>query len=94
MDAPGEHAFTLQLPGELPCAHEGMFQVQFIQATYQCEISRQRRLGQVIDGPPTDAEQLGLTGDGQCVLAVDHRFALSNPALLSACSKKSFSSAS
>jgi hypothetical protein len=33
-----------------------------------------------------------LPGDRQIVLTVDHRLALSNPALLSAPSKKSFSS--
>ena len=33
-------------------------------------------------------------GDGKIVIAVDHRFALSMPALVSAPSKKSFSSAS
>jgi hypothetical protein len=41
-----------------------------------------------------DAQNFGLLGDQQIVRAVDHRFALSNPALLSAPSKKSFSSGS
>ena len=40
---------------------------------------------------PADAERLGLPGDRQVVLTVDHRLALSNPALVSAPSKKSFS---
>ena len=35
---------------------------------------------------------LGLARDGKLVVSVDHRFALSNPALVSAPSKKSFSS--
>ena len=35
-----------------------------------------------------DAQNLRLLGDRQIVLTVDHRFALSNPALLSAASKK------
>ena len=33
-------------------------------------------------------QNLGLLGDRQIVLTVDHRFALSNPALVSAPSKK------
>ncbi|MDN8618450.1 hypothetical protein, partial [Variovorax ginsengisoli] len=36
-----------------------------------------------------DAQQLGLALDRQFVFALDHRFALSKPALLSAPSKKS-----
>jgi len=39
-------------------------------------------------------QNLGLLRDRQIVLTVDHRFALSNPALVSAPSKKSFSSVS
>jgi hypothetical protein len=35
-----------------------------------------------------DAKNLGLLGDRQIVPAVDHRFALRNPALVSAPSKK------
>ena len=43
---------------------------------------------QVIDAATADAQNLRLLGDRQIVLTVDHRFALSNPALLSAPSKK------
>ena len=41
-----------------------------------------------------DVQSLRLSGDGKIVIAVDHRFALSMPALVIAPSKKSFSSVS
>ena len=43
---------------------------------------------QVVDTATADAQNLRLLGDRQIVLTVDHRFALSNPALVSAPSKK------
>ena len=49
---------------------------------------------QVVDAAAADVQNLRLLGDRQIVLTVDHRFALSNPALVSAPSKKSFSSVS
>ncbi len=48
----------------------------------------------VNDGSSTDAQKTRLTHQAQSVLTVYHRFALSNPALLSARSKKLFSKAS
>jgi hypothetical protein len=45
-------------------------------------------------GPERVAHKLRLPGDRQIVFAVDHHFALSNPALVSAPSKKSFSNVS
>src|SRR5208283_6164 len=54
--------------------------------------SLRHRPRQVVDAAAADAQNLGLLCDRQIVLTVDHRFALSNPALLSAPSKKSFSS--
>ena len=48
----------------------------------------------IVDTATADAQNLRLLRDRQVVLTVDHRFALSNPALLSAPSKKSFSSVS
>jgi hypothetical protein len=47
----------------------------------------------ILHPAPADPQNLSLLGDRQIVLTVDHRFALSNPALVSAPSKKSFSSA-
>ena len=46
----------------------------------------------LVDAAAADAQNLSLLADRQIVRAVDHRFALSNPALVSAPSKKSFSS--
>ena len=62
--------------------------------TGQREIGRQRWSRQIVDAPPADAEGRRLLADGQEVLTVDHRLALSNPALVSAPAKKSFSSVS
>src|SRR3979490_2046810 len=53
-----------------------------------------RRSRQVVDAATADTQNLRLLRDRQIVLAVDHRFALSKPALVSAPSKKSFSSVS
>src|SRR5262249_10236609 len=61
---------------------------------HEREVFRRHRAGQVVDRAPRDADQLGLLRNAQRVTTVDHRFALSNPALVSAPSKKSFSSVS
>src|ERR1700683_3744858 len=63
-------------------------------AAHQREVLGGHRLGLVIDAAAADVQDLGLADDGKVVGAVDHRFALSMPALMSAPSKKSFSSAS
>ncbi len=75
-------------------AGEGVFQVQPIDLLHDLEIGGRYRAGQIIDASPADLQNLCLLGDRQIVLTVDHRFALSNPALVSAPSKKSFSSVS
>ncbi len=67
--------------------------MQFVELAHERQIGRADRLRHVIDSPPADVEQAGLTCDGQHVVSVDHGFALSNPALVSALSKKSFSNA-
>src|SRR5271157_2451949 len=48
----------------------------------------------IVEIAPAEPEQVRLPGQRQFVFAVDHRFALSRPALLSAPAKKSFSSVS
>src|SRR4051812_517869 len=58
------------------------------------QIGRGHRSGQVVDAATTDPERFGLLGDRQIMGAVDHRFALSRPALLSAPDKKSLVSVS
>src|SRR5262249_23069996 len=61
---------------------------------HEREVGRRPRGGPVVDRATGDADQLGLLRNAQRVITVDHRFALSNPALVSAPSKKSFSSVS
>src|SRR5215468_1593124 len=55
------------------------------------QLRLRHRPWQIVDTATTDVESFCLFADRQIVLAVNHRFALSNPALLSAPSKKSFS---
>ena len=62
--------------------------MQPIQTPHDREIGIPHRARQVIDAAAADLQNLSLPGDRQIVLAVDHRFALSNPALVSAPSKK------
>src|ERR1700733_11266584 len=68
--------------------------MQPIETPHDREIGDRYRARQIINAAAADLQNLRLPGDRQIVLTVDHRFALSNPALLSAPSKKSFSSVS
>lgn len=74
--------------------HEWMLQMQLINVAHQRQVSDVYRLGPIIDTAAAYANQLGLPFDRKSMLAVDYRFALSNPTLVSALSKKSFSSVS
>src|SRR6202171_6163629 len=71
-----------------------MLQMQPINTSHDCEVGFRHRARQVVHAAAADLQNLCLPGDRQIVLTVDHRFALSNPALVSAPSKKSFSSVS
>src|SRR5262245_22036687 len=71
-----------------------MLQMQLVEPTHEGQIGRAHWPWQVVHRAPAYAQQLGLARDGEVVITVDHRFALSNPALVSARSKKSFSSVS
>jgi hypothetical protein len=73
---------------------EGILQMQPVETPHDREIGVRHRARQVIDTAAADLQNLRLLGDRQFVFTVDHRFALSNPALVSAPSKKSFSSVS
>src|SRR4029079_14929094 len=73
---------------------ERILQMQPVETPQNRKMGARRRARQVIDAAPADPQNLRLPGDRQIVLTVDHRFALSNPALVSAPSKKSFSSVS
>src|SRR3981189_1657757 len=71
---------------------EGILQVQPIQMPHDREVGGRHRAWQIINAPAADLQNVRLLGDRQIVSTIDHRFALSNPALVSAPSKKSFSS--
>src|SRR6266545_6885060 len=68
--------------------------MQPVETTHDREVGVRHRPRQVVDAATADAQSLRLPGDRQIMPTVDHRFALSNPALVSAPSKKSFSSVS
>src|SRR6516162_9879516 len=73
---------------------EWVFQVQPVEAMHDRQLGLRHRPWQVVDAATADVESFRLFADRQIVPAVNHRFALSNPALLSAPSKKSFSNVS
>src|SRR3954470_15309122 len=77
-----------------PRAGERKLQMQSVEATHHLQRAHRYRPWQIVDTATANAQNLRLLGDRQIVLTVNHRFALSNPALLSAPSKKSFSSVS
>src|SRR6476659_1265722 len=68
--------------------------MQLVEPPHQREVSSRHRPRQIVDAATADAQNFRLLGDRQIMVTVDYRFALSNPALLSAPSKKSFSSVS
>ena len=68
--------------------------MQLVDAARQTQVARAGRARQVVHRTAAQAQQLRLASDGQVVVSVDQGFALSNPALVSARSKKSFSKAS
>src|SRR6266853_625223 len=80
-----------QQASQHPRTGEGILQMQPVETPHDLEVGGRYRARQVIDAAPADPQNLSLLGDRQIVLTVDHRFALSNPALVSAPSKKSFS---
>ncbi len=81
-----------QKTAQHPRPREGKLQMQPVDLAHEFEIGRRRRARQVIHRAARKTRGLGLFRDAQRMTTVDHRFALSNPALVSAPSKKSFSS--
>src|SRR5260370_8443336 len=77
-----------QQASQHPRTGEGILQKQPVETPHDLEVGGRYRARQVIDAAPADPQNLSLLGDRQIVLTVDHRFALSNPALVSAPSKK------
>ena len=72
------------VPTQQARTHERLRQVQLVDAAHQVQLGREGRARQADHRTAADAQLLGLTRDGQSVVAVDHGFALSNPALVSA----------
>jgi hypothetical protein len=83
-----------QQASQHPRTGERELQMQPVETPHDREIDVRHRPRQIINAAAADPQNLRLLCDRQIVLAVDHRFALSNPALVSAPSKKSFSSVS
>src|SRR3990172_150048 len=95
-DAPATYTGELGLEAAAKAARAEPrhLQVDRIDTAHQGEIEGRDGARLVVHRPPADPERRHLLGDRQGVRPVDHRLALSRPALPSACSKKSFSSAS
>lgn len=93
MAAPDPEAFPVQGIARQPSPHEGVSQVQLVDPPHQRQVGVRHRPLRVVGTAPADAEQFHLPGQGNFMVAVDQRFALSFPALLSAPDKKSISSA-
>ena len=68
--------------------------MEFVDPTHQGQRGVGDRPWLVVGRRPREPEELTLPDDGQGVRGINHRFALSKPALMSAPSKKSFSRAS
>src|SRR5262245_7365405 len=83
-----------QQASQHPRTGEGVLQMQPVETPHDREVGVRHRPRQVVDTAAADVQNLRLPDDRQIVLTVHHRFALSNPALVSAPSKKSFSSVS
>src|SRR5665647_1727142 len=94
MTAADWKALPVQKIAQHPRPRERPFQVQLVNAPHEREIRDRNGFGLIVDAAPADAQNVGLTGNGKVMGAVDHRFALgSSPAFPSAPDKKSFSSA-
>src|SRR3954464_12358522 len=94
MPAADVHPLLAEESPQHPAAREGEREVQFVHPAHDGQIGCGHRSGQVIDAATADPKHFGLLGDRQIMGAVDHRFALSRPALLSAPDKKSLVSVS
>src|ERR1700689_2387067 len=68
--------------------------MQPVETPHHSKVGFRHRTRQVVHPAAADAQNLRLPGRRQIVLTCDLGFALSNPALVSAPSKKSFSSVS
>src|SRR5688500_7320076 len=90
MAAADLRALGLQEIAQHPAAREREVEMQLVHPAHAGEIGRGHGSRQAVDAAPADGQRLRLAGDGQRVRPVDHRLALSRPALPSAPSKQSF----
>ncbi len=88
---PDRDALAAQQIAQHPAAREGVAQVQFVDPPHGGEIGGRHRARFVIEAAAAKPEHPRLACQRQLMVPVDHRFALSRPALPSAPAKKSFS---
>src|SRR4029077_336755 len=88
------HALVVQQISQHPAARERVVEMQFVDPAHDRQIPRRYWPRLVVQAAPAELQKLRLTRQRQGMRTVDHRLALSMPALLSAPSKKSFSSVS
>ena len=84
MAPPHHHALALQLPAQHARAQEGVLKVQLVDAAHERQIGRAGGRGQVVHRAAAHAQQMRLARDRQRVVPVNHGFALSTPASMSA----------
>jgi hypothetical protein len=89
MPAAADDTLAPQQIAQHPRACKGIIEMQFVEAAHELQILGRNRPRLVIDRAPRKAEHPCLPLDREGMAAVNHRFALSRPALLSALSKKS-----
>jgi hypothetical protein len=88
------HTLATQQIAQHPAAGKWVIQVQRINPPHDRKLRRRHRPWLIVELAPAEPQQRRLARQRQVMAAVDHRFALSSPALLSAPAKKSFSSVS
>jgi hypothetical protein len=88
MPAPDLAPLGSQQAPQHPRAGEGKLQMQPVEPSHDREVGVRHRPRQVVDAATADVQSFRLLANRQIVRTVNHRFALSNPALVSAPSKK------
>src|ERR1700730_2340793 len=77
-----------------PGTSKRLLQMQPVETPHDRKVGFRHRARQIVDAATADVQSFRLLGNGQVMRGLDHRFALSKPALPTAPSKKSFSSVS
>src|SRR6202035_3143034 len=73
-----------QQASQHPRAGKGELQMQTVETPHDRKVGFRHRAWQIVDAATADVQSFRLLGDGQVVRGLDHRFALSKPALPSA----------